>query len=97
MKVKYFDKSNLCYDFLSDFAHKVDTNRLVIRKTEQFPLHSSIDNLNLIVINGTLTLSLNGQKASDYPAGSLVYIPIWSQISISNQNEEDLDVVLTRA
>ena len=72
-------------------------NRVVLQKSESFPDNSCICDMDLIVINGQLTLGINGQKDAQYPTGSLVFIPSKSKIHLSNQGFETLEVIMTRA
>jgi quercetin dioxygenase-like cupin family protein len=97
MKVRYFGKNDVQEDFLAQFNQEVDMNRCLIRSSEAFPVHSSIQDLNLIVVSGKLTLSLNGQRESSYPAGSLIFVPIRTRISMSNQTDHDLEIITARA
>ena len=94
MKVKYFTENELSTEFLVEMTHENDLNCMVIGKSKSYPECSSIQDLDIIVVNGMLSLSLDGQVSSNYTAGSLIFIPAKSRIRMSNLQENELEIIM---
>jgi hypothetical protein len=98
MRIRTYPQKSLSKN-ITGLINDIDLfhNRVILQKSEVFPDNSCICDMDLIVVNGQLTLGINGQKESQYVAGSLVFIPSRSKISLSNHGDEMLEVIMARA
>ena len=97
MKVKYFMENDLSTEFLVEMTREKNLNCFVIGQSKSYHESSSLQDLDIIVVNGMLSLSINGHVPSDYSAGSLVFVPAKSRILMSNHQENELEIIMASA
>lgn len=74
----------------------VAMNHMVLNKGEALPEHYSNSNVYMIVVRGIVTLKLNEQTETSYPAGSIINIPYKTKMNVYNTNEETLEFFVVK-
>lgn len=72
-------------------------NHMILRFSEALPEHYSNSNVYMLVIRGTVTLQLNDEPASSYPAGSMLTIPFKTKMNVGNDSSETLEIFVVKA
>jgi quercetin dioxygenase-like cupin family protein len=75
----------------------VAINHMVLRPSEALPLHNANANVYMIVVRGEVTLVLDAASAQVWPAGSILAIPYKTQMNVSNQSAEVLELFVVKA
>ncbi len=71
-------------------------NHIVLPKGEKVPCHYSNSNVHLIIIKGTMTLTLEDEKEK-YKKGTIVYVPFNTKMIIENNDDEILEFFVIKA
>ncbi len=71
-------------------------NHVVLPAGEALPEHYSDSNVYLIVVEGSLTIQLEDQKANSYEA-SVVNVPFHTRMNISNTGKQALAFFIVKA
>lgn len=70
---------------------------MVLPQGDRLPEHDANANVKMIVAQGTITLQLDEQEAHDYPAGSILAIPIRTHMNVTNTHEETVELFVVKA
>ena len=70
---------------------------MVLPQNEALPVHKTNANVYMTVLRGTLTLALNAQTPCDYPAGTLLKIPLDTKMDVKNRNGATLELSVVKA
>lgn len=71
-------------------------NHIILPSGEKVPEHHSNSNVYLIIIQGEMSLSLEGEKGR-YSRGSILQIPYHTRMLIENEGEEPLEFFVVKA
>lgn len=74
----------------------VAINHIVLPPGDFVKTHVSNSNVRQIVVQGTLSLSLEDQPFNHHPAGSIVAVPFNMKMSIQNQGTETLEFFVVK-
>ncbi|WP_423792668.1 cupin domain-containing protein [Methanocaldococcus indicus] len=71
-------------------------NHIVLPKGEKVPCHYSNSRVHLIIIRGTMTLTLE-DETNKFEAGTIVYVPFNTKMIIENKDDEILEFFVIKA
>lgn len=72
-------------------------NHMVLPKGEGLPEHYSNSNVYMIIIRGTLTLTLKDQSPAVYQGGQIINIPFNTKMNIVNKHADVLEFFVVKA
>lgn len=72
-------------------------NHMCFPKGEGLPEHYSNSNVYMIVLSGTLTLTLNNQEAHKYEHGQIINIPYHAKMNVNNFDDDMLELFVLKA
>lgn len=72
-------------------------NHMVFPKGSGLPEHNSNSNVYILVVRGTLSLTLDTQELQKYPKGKIVNIPNGIRMNVSNQDDDVLELFVIKA
>lgn len=72
-------------------------NHMVFPEGEGLKEHYSNSNVYMIVINGAVTLQLDGQEPHRYEAGLVINIPYHTKMNVNNLDPEILEIFVIKA
>jgi len=75
----------------------VAINHMVFNKGDKTPEHYANSNVYMIVARGQVTLALNDQEPTTYPAGSILGVPHRTKMNVSNQSDDTLEFFVVKA
>lgn len=75
----------------------LDYIHMRFNKDEGLPLHLSNSNVYMTVLQGTLSIGLNDQDITPYPAGTLLRIPFRTKMNVRNLHDELLELIVIKA
>lgn len=75
----------------------VGINHMVLKKSEALPEHFSNSNVYMIVVRGIVSLTLDDQQKSTYPAGSIVTVPFKTKMNVCNDDEQTLEFFVVKS
>lgn len=70
---------------------------MIFNKNEGAPEHFSNSNVYMTVVRGKLSITLDEQDTHDYPACSVLKIPMGIKMNIRNLNDETLELIVVKA
>lgn len=70
---------------------------MIFNKNEGAPEHFSNANVYMTVVRGKLSITLGEQDTHEYPAGSVLKIPMGIKMNIRNLNDETLELIVVKA
>ncbi len=70
---------------------------MIFNKDEGLPEHFSNSNVYMTVLRGTLSITLDDQETHEYPACSLLKIPMGIRMNVMNLGEETLELIVVKA
>lgn len=72
-------------------------NHMVLPKGECLSTHKANSNVYMTVVNGAVTLVLDGNPAETFPKGSIINIEYGTLMSVCNTNDELLEFFVVKA
>jgi quercetin dioxygenase-like cupin family protein len=72
-------------------------NHMVLNKGEALPIHDSNSNIYLIIIRGTLSITLAKQDTHTYEKGCIVNVPYGISMFIRNEDAPVLEFFVVKA
>ncbi|HAE42853.1 MAG TPA: hypothetical protein DCG34_08040 [Clostridiales bacterium] len=75
----------------------VDINHMILPKGGALPVHNSNSNVYMIIVRGTLTISLDEQLPSKYQKGNILNIPFDIKMHVFNEDEEILEFFVVKS
>ena len=73
---------------LVDTKH-VSIAHAIVKSGEAFPAHPADADVNIIIVKGQLTIIANKQDAHEYKKGDIIAIPINTELTLSNNGQDD--------
>ncbi|MBN2557998.1 MAG: cupin domain-containing protein [Clostridia bacterium] len=70
---------------------------MVFKKDGGLPGHMSNSTLYMTVVRGRLSIGLDDQEIHDYPAGTLLKIPVDIKMNVRNTHDEVLELIVVKA
>ncbi|NLD04716.1 MAG: hypothetical protein GX672_02310 [Synergistaceae bacterium] len=70
---------------------------MIFNKNEGAPEHFSNSIVYMTVVRGKLSITLGEQDTHEYPAGSVLKIPMGIKMNIKNLNDETLELIVVKA
>lgn len=70
---------------------------MIFNKNEGLPEHFSNSNVYMTVVRGNLSITLDDQDTLEYPASSLLKIPMGIKMNVRNLGEETLELIVVKA
>ena len=70
---------------------------MLFAQGDGLPEHPANSTVYMTVVQGTLTITLDGQEATAYPAGSLLRIPRATHMQVRNLHPETLELIVVKA
>ncbi|MDO5649080.1 MAG: cupin domain-containing protein [Gallicola sp.] len=70
---------------------------MLFNKDEGLPEHFSNSNVYMTVVRGFLSIGLDDQEIHEYPAGTLLKIPMGTKMNVGNLHEEQLELIVVKA
>ncbi len=70
---------------------------MIFNKDEGLPEHFSNSNVYMTVLRGTLSITLDDQETHEYPACSLLKIPMGIRINVIKLGEENQELIVVKA
>ena len=70
---------------------------MIFNKNEGLPEHFSNSNVYMTVLRGNLSITLDEQEKHEYPACSLLKIPMGIKMNVRNLGEETLELIVVKA
>ena len=77
-------------------AEEVQINHIILPAGEKVPEHHSNSNVYLIIVQGTMTITLEGEPRR-YTHGHIIFIPYHTRMLIENQDGEILEFFVVKA
>ncbi|MGC8777268.1 MAG: cupin domain-containing protein [Candidatus Caldatribacteriaceae bacterium] len=77
-------------------ADEVQINHLVLPQGEKVPEHYSNSNVYLIVVKGTMTITLEGEPRK-HLRGDILFVPYHTRMLIENEERETLEFFVVKA
>jgi len=87
--------SKLIEKIISD--GNVDLNHMIFPKGEGLPVHNANSNVYMIVLRGTLTITLGNQEPYKYNSGKILNIPYSTKMDVRNEDDEVLEIFVVKA
>ncbi len=75
----------------------VAINHMILPKSAALPEHFANSTVYMTVARGTVTLQLDSQNPTNYPAGSIIVIPYRTMMNVSNQQAALLELFVVKA
>lgn len=75
----------------------VAINHVVLSGGDSFPTHLSNSNVYMIILRGSISLSLNDQEEIQYTKGDIINIPIHTEMTISNKTTDLLEMFIVKS
>lgn len=72
-------------------------NHILLNKGDFVPRHRSNSNVYLIVVNGSISLVLEGTREVEQQAGHVISIPYGLDMEISNRQDAQLEFFVVKA
>jgi len=72
-------------------------NRFVLPQGTGIPAHNSNSNVYMIIVRGTLSLTLGNEKMRSYTAGHLLSIPYDVPMVVRNEDVPTLEMFVVKA
>lgn len=70
---------------------------MIFNKNEGAPEHFSNSIVYMTVVRGKLSITLGEQDTHEYPASSVLKIPMGIKMNIRNLNDETLELIVVKA
>lgn len=70
---------------------------MILPQGDRLPEHDANANVYMTVVRGTLTIALAGEPAREYPAGTLLRIPVRTHMNVVNAHPETLELIVVKA
>ncbi|MEA4872905.1 MAG: cupin domain-containing protein [Synergistaceae bacterium] len=70
---------------------------MIFNRNEGLPEHFSNSNVYMTVVRGNLSITLDDQDTHEYPAFSLLKIPMGIKMNVRNISEETLELIVVKA
>ncbi len=70
---------------------------MIFNMNEGLPEHFSNSNVYMTVVRGNLSIRLDEQDIHDYPAGTLLKIPLNTKMNVRNLGYETLELIIVKA
>jgi len=71
-------------------------NHMILVKGTGLPEHLSNSNVYMMIINGTLSIQLDGQEQKEYVEGNILNIPYGIKMNINNFHDENLEFFVVK-
>jgi hypothetical protein len=79
------------------FDENIHYLHMVFPQNEGLPIHNANSTVYMTVVRGTLSIGLNDEAIEQYPAGTLLKIPLQSKMNVRNLNAETLELIVVKA
>lgn len=73
-----------------DDAH-INLNHMVLPQGAALPEHYSNSNVYMVIIRGTMSITLDDQETHEYAQGDILTIPYHTKMNVENRAEEVLE------
>jgi quercetin dioxygenase-like cupin family protein len=75
----------------------VNFNHMILGKNTGLPEHFSNSNVYMAVIRGLLSVGLDEQIIHEYPAGTVLKIPMGIKMNVKNLHDDTLELLVVKA
>ncbi len=75
----------------------IHLNHMVLPQGEGFPGHAANATVYMTVMRGRLSITLNDQPPHAYPKGTVLKIPLGTQMRGTNEDPEVLELLIVKA
>ncbi|QIB26523.1 cupin domain-containing protein [Caloranaerobacter azorensis] len=72
-------------------------NHMILPKNTGLPEHYSNSNVYMIIVRGTMTISLNDNSPQKYNKGTILNIPFKTKMNVNNLDDEILEFFVVKA
>lgn len=72
-------------------------NHMILPKNTGLPEHYSNSNVYMIIVRGTMSISLNDSPPQEYSKGTILNIPFKTKMNVNNFNDEILEFFVVKA
>lgn len=72
-------------------------NHMTLVKDTGLPVHFSNSNVYMVIVRGTMTITLDEQEAHKYEAGRVINIPYKKKMDIRNNYDEVLEFFVVKS
>ncbi|SHH52774.1 Cupin domain protein [Caloranaerobacter azorensis DSM 13643] len=72
-------------------------NHMILPKNTGLPEHYSNSNVYMIIVRGTMTISLNDNSPQKYSKGTILNIPFKTKMNVNNLDDEILEFFVVKA
>ncbi|HHT21186.1 MAG TPA: hypothetical protein GXZ74_07100 [Tissierellia bacterium] len=79
------------------FDEQLHYLHMVLPQGEGLPIHYSNSTVYMSVIRGQLSIGLDQQAIAVYPAGTMLKIPVDTQMNVQNAHPEVLELIVVKA
>lgn len=70
---------------------------MIFNKDEGAPEHFSNSNVYMTVVRGKLSIALNEQDMHEYPASTVLKIPMGTKMNVRNLHDDTLELIVVKA
>ncbi len=70
---------------------------MIFNKNEGAPEHFSNSNVYMTVVRGKLSIALNEQDMHEYPASTVLKIPMGTKMNFRNLHDDTLELIVVKA
>jgi len=96
-KVSKFNKSNEKLVEMPVNTDDIQIRHVILPHGNFMPKHISNSNVNLVILKGEMTITLEEHEAKNYPEGTILSIPINTKMLIQNVNSDLLEFFVLKA
>ncbi|MGE5654340.1 MAG: cupin domain-containing protein, partial [Bacillota bacterium] len=75
----------------------VAINHMILPKGSALPPHPANSNVYMIIVRGTMSITLIDQETQEHSAGEIINIPFLTQMDVRNNHEEVLEFFVVKA
>ncbi len=75
----------------------VAINHMILPKGTALPPHPANSHVHMIIVSGTMTITLGDQEAQEYTTGQIVNVPFLTQMDVRNHHDEVLEFFVVKA
>lgn len=96
-KVQNFNKSDKKLVEMLVNTDDIQIRHVMLPKGEFMPKHISNSNVNLVIVDGEMEITLEDQNPVNYEKGSILSIPFNTKMLIKNENSKMLEFFVLKA
>lgn len=71
-------------------------NHVLIPEGKVFPAHPTDAEVYILLLKGTLSIAIDGEKAVKYPCGQVIHIPLGTLSELGNLDEEQVEAFIVK-